>query len=546
MKESNLPPGSTVLYRQLTPWQAYRWYIIAAIALILLQAFLIFGLLWHRSRLRKAEAEQRKAEHFVRESEERFRLAAQAGRMFAYEWDPTTKKFVVSGVVNEILGEGVGAQATLERILAMIPAEDREKVMAAADQLTPEKPSVQIRHRMIRTDGTPIWVERDSRADFDDHGKMVRTVGMLADITDRVRAEEALQESQRQLLLVYSNVADCIFHVVVESGDRYRFLSVNPAFLTATGLAEDQVVGKLVQEVIPEPSLTMVLRKYEEAIGDKKTVRWEETSEYPAGRKTGEVTVAPVFDETGQCTHLVGAVHDITERRLAEENLADLSRKLLEAQEQERSRIGRELHDDINQRLALLSVEIQRVTEVSPVTHAELRSRMDELGKRTSEISAGVQSLSHEFHSSKLEYLGLVSAMRGFCKEFSEKHKVEVAFASEGIPPTVPPEISLCLFRVMQEGLQNAVKHSGVRFFEVELHGSPTDIQLTVRDSGVGFDPELIKDTPGLGLVSMQERVRLVKGTISISSRPLSGTQINVRVPLQAGVRTEKAKLAGA
>jgi signal transduction histidine kinase len=171
---------------------------------------------------------------------------------------------------------------------------------------------------------------------------------------------------------------------------------------------------------------------------------------------------------------------------------------------------------------------------------------MDELGKRTSEISAGVQSLSHELHSSKLEYLGLVSAMRGFCKEFSEKHKVVVAFASEGIPPAVQTDISVCLFRVMQEGLQNAVKHSGVRFFEVELRGSPTDIQLTVRDSGVGFDPELIKDTPGLGLVSMQERVRLVKGAILITSRPLSGTQINVQVPLQAGEQTEKAKLAGA
>jgi PAS domain S-box-containing protein len=405
LKEADVPPGSTVLYRQLTLWQAYRWYIIAAIALIALQTFLIFGLLWHRSKLKEAEAEQ---------------------------------------------------------------------------------------------------------------------------------------------LLVYSNVADCIFHVAVESDDRYRLLAVNPAFLKATGLAEDQVVGKLVQEVIPEPSLTMVLKKYEEAIGNKKNMQWEETSEYPAGRKVGEVTVAPVFDETGHCTHLVGAVHDITERRLAEENLADLSRKLLEAQEQERSRIGRELHDDINQRLALLSVEIQRVTEVSPVTHAELRSRMDELGKQTSEISASVQSLSHELHSSKLEYLGLASAMKGFCKEFGEKHKVVVAFASEGMPPSVPTDISACLFRVMQEGLQNAVKHSGVRFFEVELHGSPTEIRLTVRDLGKGFDPELAIDTPGLGLVSMQERVRLVKGAILITSKPLSGTQINVRVPLAGGAQTEKAKLAGA
>jgi signal transduction histidine kinase len=171
---------------------------------------------------------------------------------------------------------------------------------------------------------------------------------------------------------------------------------------------------------------------------------------------------------------------------------------------------------------------------------------MDELGKRTSEISAVVQSLSHDLHSSKLEYLGLVSEMRGFCKEFGEKHKVKVDFDSEGMPATVPQEISICLFRVMQEGLNNALKHSGVKLFEVKLLGLSTEIRLAVRDAGKGFDPELTKDTPGLGLVSMQERVRLVKGTILITSRPLSGTQINVRVPLQAGAQTEKAKLAGA
>jgi signal transduction histidine kinase len=136
--------------------------------------------------------------------------------------------------------------------------------------------------------------------------------------------------------------------------------------------------------------------------------------------------------------------------------------------------------------------------------------------------------------------------MKGFCKEFGDKHKVEIDFDSEGIPSGVPPEVSLCLFRVMQEGLQNALKHSGVKVFAVKLHGSPTEIQLTVRDSGMGFDPELAKDTQGLGLVSMQERVRLVKGRISITSRPQAGTEINVRVPLSAGAQTEQAKLPGA
>jgi signal transduction histidine kinase len=243
----------------------------------------------------------------------------------------------------------------------------------------------------------------------------------------------------------------------------------------------------------------------------------------------------PVSDTGGRIVALRGTAQDITERKLAEEAVAGMSRKLIEAQEQERIRIGRELHDDITQRLALLSVEIQRVKEVSPITYGDLRRRMDELEKRTSEISAGVQSLSHELHSSRLEYLGLVSAMRGFCREFGDKHKVEVAFDSEGMPAIVPQEISICLFRVMQEGLHNAVKHSGVRFFQVKMHGSPTEIQLIVRDSGVGFDPELIKDTQGLGLISMQERLRLVHGAISITSRPHSGTEINIRVPLSAG-----------
>jgi signal transduction histidine kinase len=171
---------------------------------------------------------------------------------------------------------------------------------------------------------------------------------------------------------------------------------------------------------------------------------------------------------------------------------------------------------------------------------------MDELGKRTSEISAVVQSLSHELHSSRLEYLGLVSAMKSFCKEFGDKHKVEIDFSSEGMPPTVPPEISLCLFRVMQEGVRNALKHSGVKFFEVKLHGSPTDIQLAIRDSGVGFGPKSPRETQGLGLISTQERVRLVNGTISITSRPQSGTEVKVRVPLSAETPTEQTRTAGA
>jgi signal transduction histidine kinase len=171
---------------------------------------------------------------------------------------------------------------------------------------------------------------------------------------------------------------------------------------------------------------------------------------------------------------------------------------------------------------------------------------MNELEMRTLEISTGIQSLSHELHSSRLEYLGVVSAIRSFCKEFGDKHKVKVEFVNDGIPQSVPQDISLCLFRVVQEGLRNALKHSGVRLFEVKLQGSPDEMFLAIRDSGVGFDPQLTRETQGLGLISMQERVRVLNGTISITSKPGSGTEINVRVPVSAGNPVEQAQAAGA
>ncbi len=138
---------------------------------------------------------------------------------------------------------------------------------------------------------------------------------------ERKKAEEALRESEQRLSSIYNTVGDIIFHLAVEKDGRYRFISVNQAFLSVTGLTYDQVAGKGVDEVIPQPSLALVLKKYGEAIREKRIVRWEETSDYPTGRLTGEVSVAPAFDDAGNCTHLVGAVHDITDRKRAEEAL---------------------------------------------------------------------------------------------------------------------------------------------------------------------------------------------------------------------------------
>jgi signal transduction histidine kinase len=222
---------------------------------------------------------------------------------------------------------------------------------------------------------------------------------------------------------------------------------------------------------------------------------------------------------------------DITERKLAETALASVSRRLIEAQDQERIRISRELHDDIGQRLAMLVIQLQQLQD-GPL---EFRGRIAELQKQTAEIAADTQSLSHELHSSKLQYLGIAAAMRSFCQEFGKQQKVEIDFRTDDLPGALPPDISLCFFRVLQEALHNSAKHSGVRHFQVRLWGTSGEIHLTVSDSGVGFDSEAAKASRGIGLLSMEERLKLLNGTSSIESQPQRGTTIHARVPFSSG-----------
>jgi signal transduction histidine kinase len=239
---------------------------------------------------------------------------------------------------------------------------------------------------------------------------------------------------------------------------------------------------------------------------------------------------------------MIGMVADITERKFAEEALSKVGGRLIEAHEEERTWIARELHDDIGQQLALLANNLGLMEQDLPDSAAEIRNRTREHLKRLQEIAADVQAMSHRLHSSKLRYLGIVAAAKGFCQELAEQHKVEIDFAHGDVPPAVPEDISLCLFRVLQEALQNAVKHSGVRHIEVEIRGASDVIHLNVRDEGAGFDPEAVVNNRGLGLVSMQERVNLVKGTFSIDSRPGRGTTIHARLPLST--RGESARAA--
>jgi len=227
---------------------------------------------------------------------------------------------------------------------------------------------------------------------------------------------------------------------------------------------------------------------------------------------------------------------DITQRKQMEEALSGMSRKLIESQEQERSRIGRELHDDVNQRLALLAIELEQLKE----NPSQVKVRVEKLQKRVNDIAKDVQALAHDLHSSKLEYLGFFRGMKSWCREFSARQDLQIDFKSN-IQSVVPLSLGLPLFRVLQEALYNASKYSGVKRIEVQLREETGKIHLLVRDEGKGFDPETALQEKGLGLTSMRERVRLVKGKITIDSKPMGGTTIHVCVPLESELRSELA-----
>ena len=229
-------------------------------------------------------------------------------------------------------------------------------------------------------------------------------------------------------------------------------------------------------------------------------------------------------DADGRVVKLRGTVHDITERRNAEQALSTLGRRLIESQEAERERVARELHDDVGQRLALLSIALDRYFKLGLGSYEDLRMQL-------AEVQRLIGALSHELHATPLRHLDLVSAVRGYCAEVASVHDVQVSVHESGKVDALGPDVSLCLFRVVQESLRNAVRHSGAREFDVELRGEPDAVSLVVRDEGVGFDYAAAIASSGLGVVSMQERLKLVHGELTISTKLGHGTRIQARVP---------------
>jgi PAS domain S-box-containing protein len=401
--ESRLPPGSRVLYREPSLWEQGRKYFLTGIAVIVVQALLIFGLFWQRAHRRKAEVELGK-------SEQKF-----------------SKAFRHSPLAITIVRASDGCYVEVNETFELQTGWKRDEIIGRGPL------------------DVSLWVDTGQRTDF------------------------------LKQLLEKGNVGD--FEV--------KFRRKDGQIRTGLGSAE-------------------------------------------------------LIEVEGESCAL-SVIADITERKQAEEVIAGFSGKLIDAQEAERTRIARELHDDINQRLAMVAVNLKTLKQDLPGLDVKMSRRFQEACEQVAGLENDIQSLSHRLHSSKLEYLGLEAAAASLCTELSERQNIKIDFRCDAIPEDLPSEVSLCLFRILQEALHNAVKYSGVGVFEVSLTGSPQGIELKVHDSGAGFDANVARNGHGLGLTSMRERLKLVGGQFSIDSKPNQGTTVFARVPLSAEAASASA-----
>jgi PAS domain S-box-containing protein len=356
-------------------------------------------------------------------------------------------------------------------------------------------------------------------------------IGLLWQRVRKRKAEAVLRESEKRFRVMADTTPSLVWMCDAQGKITY----LNERRVAFTGLDPKAEYGDAWAAYVHPDDLKNVLDIVSQALKSQQPF----SREYRLRRGDGAYrwifdVASPRVNGDGSFGGFIGSAIDTTDQKLAQHALERVSGQLIDAQEKERSRIARELHDDICQRLALLSMELAQTNRSSSGSPDALKKSLADIQKHCSEIAGDVQSLSHQLHSSKLEHLGIVAAIRGFCVEISKQHQVNIEFSEKSVPDDLPKDVALSLFRVAQEALHNAVKYSGVSQFAIELSGMEDAVRLVVSDAGAGFDVGEAKKNQGLGLLSMQERIHLVHGTFSVDSKPSQGTRIMAAVPLTA------------
>jgi PAS domain S-box-containing protein len=335
-------------------------------------------------------------------------------------------------------------------------------------------------------------------------------------------------DSEPLFAQVFSNSSQPMSITTLSDG---RYLDVNASFLTLLGYARNEVIGQTSIKL----GIWKRVKQRAELVRKLKNDGRVESFETTLVGKNGQTRIwlssAETVDIHGERCILIIS-NDVTERKRAEGALREVSAKLLQAQEEERNRLARELHDGLNQKLALLCFDLQRFTQSR--RELSVRRELNAIWKRLQEASSDVHGLSRQLHPSNLDYLGLAPAVKSLCRELSHRRELAIEFVVEDklTQLIIDKDIALCVYRVIQEALTNIIKHADATYARVDLILKSGTLLFRITDSGKGFDVEKARSKYRLGLISMEERLRLANGELKITSARMRGTQIEGRVPL--------------
>jgi len=509
--ESRIPPGSVVLFRPKSFFTQYGGLVAAGAAVFTAQLALIVGLLAQRARRRNAEEE-------ARTHASRYRSVVDAQSELICRFLPdTTLTFVNDSYCRywntpreDLLGHP---------FIEMIPQAARPAVMEQLQNL--RHGSASYVHPVCLPDGSEGWHHWVDHAIVDHHGRVVEYQGVGRDITDQKRAEIALRTAEARNTAILRAIPDLMF-ILRRDGTHLDFHARDPSKLY---LPPEQFIGKTVREVLPPETAEMIMEALERSCtsGDPVVIEYEldigELHYY-------ESRLVPTGSD-----QVLTIVRDVTDARRVRELNRALAGRLIVSQEEERQRIARELHDDLSQKIAVLNIDIDRLSHQLP--QADHRAWLRRISAQAAEIAEHVHDLSYELHPARLKTLGLLESLRVLCSEFSTQREVNVSFTATDaeLPLGIDPAISLCLYRIAQEALHNVARHSQSDHASVRLFCDGGDLCLQVSDGGVGFEPHSSRQT-GLGLVSMRERVAVLNGKLLVHTAIGRGTRIVARIPL--------------
>jgi PAS domain S-box-containing protein len=463
-------------------------------------------------------------EKALRESEAKFRLVADT--VTSAIWLLQDDHFVYFNKEFEAI-----SGYSRDEILSMSPwdlvhPDFREEARARASlRLRGEPVPNRYQFAVLTKSGEARWVEF-SAALTELNGKPA-ILASAFDITATKRTEQELKE---HLMYMDALIANSPLGIVIKDQNQLvRFC--NPAFERMFFYTQGEIQGKNLDDLIASHDKPEAAR-----LSEAVTAGGVVHATTQRCRKDGtliDVELHGVKVYSGVV--FVGAFaiyQDITERKRSEEKLAALRKRLARAQEEERARIARDLHDDAGQRLALLNIDLERLKQASVKLKSSLTDELEALAKAAGEIASDVHNVSRRLHPSQVELLGLPKALDNFCKDYAARNSMEITFLDGRPQGKLPQDASLCLFRVAQEAIRNAHKHSGCSRALVQLDETGGSLRLRVSDEGTGFDPTSIETNPGLGLLSMEERLHSLGGELFINARPGDGTCIEACIPL--------------